>query len=344
MSIIKVNKLTKVYSVAQKESGFVGTLKSFFHRRHKQIKAVDEVTFKIDEGELVGFIGPNGAGKTTTLKMLSGLLYPTSGRIEVLDYTPWQRKPGFQKQFAFVAGQKNQLWWDLPAYETFLLNKEIYEVSDKDFNKRIDYLSQMLDISDLLKTQVKKLSLGQRMKAELIAALIHQPKVLFLDEPTLGLDPQTRFNIWEYIFKLRESHEMTIFMTTHYMNEAEYCDRIAIIDHGKIIALDTPANLKKRVGCDIIILTSEQRESLKKELKEKYKQDVIEDNGTLKIEVEEGEKFLPRLFNELQSPISSIELRKPTLEDVFLQLTGHQIRAERASEKDLMRARMKMRH
>src|SRR3972149_2413403 len=152
MSTIEVKNLTKIYKIHQKPPGIGGTFRSFFHRSYKQIKAASEVSFKIEESELVGFIGPNGAGKTTTLKVLSGLLYPTSGEISVLGFIPWQRKNNFQKQIVFVSGQKNQLWWDLPAYETFLLNKEIYGVSDKDFKERLDYLSEILDITDLLKT------------------------------------------------------------------------------------------------------------------------------------------------------------------------------------------------
>jgi ABC-2 type transport system ATP-binding protein len=164
-----------------------------------------------------------------------------------------------------------------------------------------------------------------------------------LDEPTLGLDPQTRSHLWEYILRLKKERQMTIFMTTHYMNEAEYCDRIAIIDYGKIVALDTPANLKKQVGGDIIRLTSKQREKLKEELKRRYQKEVKEEDKTLQLEVEDGEKFLPRLFNELDTKIDSIELRKPTLDDVFLNLTGRKIRDEEASPKDRLRNHMRMR-
>lgn len=236
MAAIDVKNLTKIYSVFQKEPGFSGTIKSLFRRKYQKIKALEDISFEIKEGELVGFIGPNGAGKTTTLKVLSGLLHPTSGQVNVLGHIPWQRKPEFQKQFAFVAGQKNQLWWDLPAYETFLLNKEIYEVSDKDFKERIAYLSQILDISDLLKTQVKKLSLGQRMKAELIAALIHSPSVLFLDEPTIGLDVVAQNSMREFIKNYNENFNSTIVLTSHYMGDVEkLCRRVIIIDKGKIL-------------------------------------------------------------------------------------------------------------
>lgn len=322
MNIIEVKNLTKKY---------------------KGLTAVDGVSFDVRQGEIFGFLGPNGAGKSTTISMLATLIFPSAGEALINGFNINSQRNEVRRSIGLVF-QDPSLDDRLTANENLCFHADLYRLPKGDCEQRTTEVLKLVDLWDRRNDIVKTFSGGMKRRLEIARGLIHQPKVLFLDEPTLGLDPQTRFNIWEYIFKLRESHEMTIFMTTHYMNEAEYCDRIAIIDHGKIIALDTPANLKKRVGCDIIILTSEQRESLKKELKEKYKQDVIEDNGTLKIEVEEGEKFLPRLFNELQSPISSIELRKPTLEDVFLQLTGHQIRAERASEKDLMRTRMKVRH
>ena len=181
MPVIEVKHLKKYYRVHQKEPGLAGSIKSLFHRKYYDAKAVDGVSFSIDEGELIGFIGPNGAGKTTTLKVLSGLLYPTSGHVSVLGYIPWDRKPAFQKQFSLVMGQKNQLWWDLPAMESFILNKEIYEVPQAQYNKTLDELVDLLEVKDYLKVQVRKLSLGQRMKMELIAALIHSPKILFLE-------------------------------------------------------------------------------------------------------------------------------------------------------------------
>ena len=186
--IISVSHLKKQYQVFKKESGFLGSIKSLVSRRYESVPAVNDISFNIDEGELVGFIGPNGAGKTTTLKCLSGLLYPTSGRLSVLGHVPYTREKALLKEIALVMGQKNQLWWDLPAIETFLLNKEIYEIPGVMFKKTLSELVDLLDVSSLLEVQVRKLSLGERMKMELIAALIHTPKVLFLDEPTIGLD------------------------------------------------------------------------------------------------------------------------------------------------------------
>lgn len=236
MSVISVKHLIKYYRVHEKEPGLKGSIKSLFARKYQNVKAVDDISFKINEGELVGFIGPNGAGKTTTLKCLSGLLYPTGGEVNVLGFTPWDRKPEFQKQFSLVMGQKNQLWWDLPAMETFILNKEIYEVPDDKYKETLDKLVELLDVKDILKIQVRKLSLGQRMKCELIAALLHNPKVLFLDEPTIGLDVVMQKVMRDFLKEYNREFKSTIILTSHYMGDVqELCKRVIIIDHGKVL-------------------------------------------------------------------------------------------------------------
>jgi len=234
--VIEVKNLKKYYKVHQKEPGLMGSIRSLFHRKYYDVKAVDGMSFEIGEGELVGFIGPNGAGKTTTLKVLSGLLYPTSGFVSALGYTPWDRKPAYQKQFSLVMGQKNQLWWDLPAIESFILNKEIYEVSDERYKTTLDELVTLLEVEDILKVQVRKLSLGQRMKMELIAALIHSPKILFLDEPTIGLDVVMQKKMRDFIKEYNRRFKATIILTSHYMDDVkELCERVIIIDHGKLL-------------------------------------------------------------------------------------------------------------
>lgn len=236
MSIISVKNLKKYYSIHQKEPGFWGSVKSFINRKYYDVKAVDGVSFEINEGELIGFIGPNGAGKTTTLKVLSGLLYPSWGQVSILGYEPFKRQTAFQKQFALIMGQRNQLWWDLPPWESFILNKEIYEVPDEKFNKVVSELSEILQVEDILKVQVRKLSLGQRMKCELIAALLHSPKILFLDEPTIGLDVVAQKNMRDFIKTYNEKFNATIILTSHYMGDVKaLCKRIIIIDHGKIL-------------------------------------------------------------------------------------------------------------
>ncbi len=236
MSIIQINNLKKYYQVHKKEPGLAGSIKSLFKRKYEDVKAVDNISFQIEEGELVGFIGPNGAGKTTTLKCLSGLLYPTSGFVSVLGYTPYNRKKEFLKQISLVMGQKNQLWWDLPAMETFILNREIYEIPKMQFEETLEELTALLEVKDILKVQVRKLSLGQRMKCELIAALLHSPKVLFLDEPTIGLDVVSQKKMRDFIRDYNQKKKSTIILTSHYMGDVkELCQRVIIIDKGRVV-------------------------------------------------------------------------------------------------------------
>jgi len=236
MKTVIVENLVKQYKTHQKEEGLIGSVKSFFKRKYLTVNAVNNLSFAIKEGELIGFIGPNGAGKTTTLKCLSGLLHPTGGEISVLGFTPYSRKKEFLKQIALVMGQKNQLWWDLPAIDTFTLNKEVYEIKNAGFKKRLDELVRLLDFDKLLTIPVRKLSLGERMKGELIASLLHQPKVLFLDEPTIGLDVVMQKNIRDFIREYNKRYKATISLTSHYMEDVkELCKRVIIIDHGQIL-------------------------------------------------------------------------------------------------------------
>ncbi len=214
----------------------MSSLKSLVYRKKLYAEAVKKINLNIQPGELIGFLGPNGAGKTTTLKMLSGIIHPTSGSASVLGYTPWQRQADFQKQFALVMGQKNQLWWDLPAMESFLLNKAIYEITDSAFSATLQELATILDINDILHIPVRKLSLGQRMKCELTGALLHSPQVLFLDEPTIGLDVVSQKNIREFLKKYNRQKNITIILTSHYMEDVEaLCERVVIINHGSLI-------------------------------------------------------------------------------------------------------------
>lgn len=232
---IAVDNLSKIFKVHKRQPGLKGSFKSLFKREYKYIKAVEDISFEITQGELVGFIGPNGAGKTTTLKMLSGLLYPTNGEVSVLGYTPVERKNDFLKQISLVMGQKNQLWWDLPAIETFRLNKEIYEVSSDRYREVLNELVDMLNIGSILDQQVRKLSLGQRMKCELVASLLHTPKVLFLDEPTIGLDVVAQKKLRNFVNKYNQKYGSTIILTSHDMGDvAELCKRVIIINNGNI--------------------------------------------------------------------------------------------------------------
>ena len=236
MPIIQIENLSKTYEYYRKPAGFWNSVKSLFHREKLFAEAVKSINFSIEEGELVGFLGPNGAGKTTTLKILSGIIYPTSGSAKVLGYTPWKRQARFQKRFALVMGQKNQLWWYWPAMESFILNKEIYEVPEAMFKETLEELTELLDIKNILDVQVRKLSLGQRMKCELVAALLHSPRVLFLDEPTIGLDVVSQNNVREFIKKYNRFKKTTIILTSHYMEDVEaLCERVIIINHGLIV-------------------------------------------------------------------------------------------------------------
>jgi ABC-2 type transport system ATP-binding protein len=236
MSLIEVKNLKKTYEYYKKAPGLLASIKSLFHREKLFTEAVKDINFSIEQGEIVGFLGPNGAGKTTTLKMLSGILYPSGGEATVLGHTPWKREKEFQMNFALVMGQKNQLWWDLPAMESFILNKEIYEVPDKIFSETLEELSTLLDIKKLLDVPVRKLSLGERMKCELVAALLHSPKVLFLDEPTIGLDVISQNNIREFLKEYNKKKKTTIILTSHYMEDVEaLCERVIVINHGTIV-------------------------------------------------------------------------------------------------------------
>lgn len=236
MVTISVTHLKKYYQVYKRSPGFVSTLKSFVRRPVEKVEAIDDISFTISEGELVGFIGPNGAGKTTTLKCLSGLLYPTAGQISVLGFEPWNREGEYLKKISLVMGQKNQLWWDLPSSETYRLNKEIYEIKDDDFVKNLKELSELLEADNLISLPVRKLSLGQRMKMELIAALLHKPKVLFLDEPTIGLDVVMQKKMRDFIADYNKKNNSTIILTSHYMSDVKkLCKRLIIIDQGKLL-------------------------------------------------------------------------------------------------------------
>ena len=232
---IVADALSKTYRTYKKKEGLAGALKGLFVRKYDEIAAAKNVSFTIEEGEFVGFLGPNGAGKTTVLKMLAGLLVPTSGTARVLNYVPWERKALFKRQFSLVLGQKNALWWDLPARESLELNRAIYEIDEKQFRRLVDELVDLLEVRDKLNVMVRELSLGERMKMELIAALIHGPKVLFLDEPTIGLDVVSQKKVRDFLRHYSEENRITTVLTSHYMQDIEeLCHRVIIVDHGQV--------------------------------------------------------------------------------------------------------------
>ena len=233
--VIETHDLTKVFRTYRKEAGLMGAFRGLFHRKYTETKAADSVSFSVGEGEFVGFLGPNGAGKTTVLKMLSGLLQPTSGTASVLGFNPAKRPVELKRQFALLMGQKNALWWDLPARESLELNRAIYGIDRHDFEVTVGELSELLDVADKMGVMVRELSLGERMKMELIAALMHRPKVLFLDEPTIGLDVMSQKKVREFLREYNRRHKVVTLLTSHYMQDIEeLCERVILIDHGKI--------------------------------------------------------------------------------------------------------------
>ena len=235
MALIELHNLQKTYRVYQKKEGLRASIKGLFKRTHKEVQAVKGINLKVEQGEFVAFLGPNGAGKTTTLKLLSGVIHPTSGTASVMGYTPWERENDYRRRFALVMGQKNQLWWDLPAQESFRLHQQIYGIDTQQFQNRLDELSDLLGLRKLLSQPVRELSLGERMKMELTAALLHSPEVLFLDEPTIGLDVVAQHNIQQFLKYYQEKRKITILLTSHYMKDvAALCKRVVIIADGRI--------------------------------------------------------------------------------------------------------------
>jgi ABC-2 type transport system ATP-binding protein len=234
-AVIAVAGLTKTYTFHQQGAGLAGALRSLVRRAYETRLAVERIDFTIGRGEVVGLLGPNGAGKTTTLKMLSGLLYPTSGEVEVLGHTPSKRKPDYLRRIALVMGQKTMLWWDVPAMESLLLHKDMYDLTTEEFDRNVAELADLLEVRDLLNVQVRKVSLGERMKLELMAALVHRPEVLFLDEPTIGLDVVAKARVRAFLAEVTRRHGTTILLTSHDMDDIEaLCSRVMVIDHGRL--------------------------------------------------------------------------------------------------------------
>ncbi len=306
MSIITVNNLSKQF---------------------KSLKAVDGISFSVNEGEVFGFLGPNGAGKTTTINILCTLLSPTTGAAEIAGYD-CAKNPDEVRATIGLIFQDTTLDAGLTAYENLKFHAYLYNLDRKLTERRID---EMLGVVELLSRKhdlIKTFSGGMKRRLEIARGLLHYPRVLFLDEPTIGLDPQTRNTIWDFINTLRKKEKITVFMTTHYMEEAENCDRIAIMDHGKIIALDTPAHLKGMVHGDIIHLVTADNQLAQEEIQRTFNIVAREENEGLSIEAEKGEEFIPRLIHVLPVQTLSVSLKKPTLNDVFLRLTGRTIRDE----------------
>jgi len=306
-------------------------------KRFVQLVAVDQVSLSVTEGEIFGFLGPNGAGKTTTINILCTLLRPTSGTALVNGYDIIRQRNQVRSSIGLVF-QDPTLDEYLTGEQNLRFHAYAYNVPRSVRERRIGELLELVGLSDRRKSKVRTYSGGMKRRLELVRGLLHRPRVLFLDEPTLGLDPQTRRHIWEYIHTLRQQERLTIFLTTHYMDEAENCDRIAIIDYGRIVALDTPDKHKDSLGGDLVTLKAEDNEAAVLELKERYNLSPEIQNGAVSFCVPQGERFLPDFVRGFRSRLLSISVRRPTLDDVFLRLTGHAIREQEADSMGRMRA------
>jgi ABC-2 type transport system ATP-binding protein len=305
-------------------------------KRFGPLTAVDEISFQVEDGEVFGFLGPNGAGKTTTINMLCTLMRPTAGTAKVAGYDVANQRDAVRQSIGLVF-QDPSLDDQLTARENLWFHSLLYNVTGGESARRIDDVLRVVGLWDRRHTVVRTFSGGMKRRLEIARGVLHYPRVLFLDEPTLGLDPQTREHVWAYILELQRAHEITVFMTTHYMEEAEHCNRIAIIDQGKIVALDTPESLKRTVGEDIITLRVEDSQTASQEIRRRFGLEPVVDDTRIRLEVEAGAELIPQLVRELGVTIKSVDLHRPTLDDVFLKLTGRAIREDEADPLAAMR-------
>lgn len=310
----------------------------------KNFQAVKGVTFHVEKGEIFGFLGPNGAGKSTTINMLCTMLKPSGGNVFINGYNVVTHKNEVRKSVGIIF-QENTLDEKLTAKENLLLHCKFYKIPKNLREQRIQEVLEIVDLVDKQKLLVETYSGGMKRRLEIARGLLHYPKVLFLDEPTVGLDPQTRSHIWEYILKLKEKEGITMFLTTHYLDEAEISDRIAIMDQGEIIAIDSPTQLKKQLGGDIIEITTTDKEAALQEIEEKIEPlEVTVKDEVIRIKVTDSDAFISNFIKKLDTPITSLNIRKPTLNDVFLAFTGREIREEEASKSDQLKKHFRRMH
>ncbi|MCY6492965.1 ABC transporter ATP-binding protein [Leptolyngbya sp. GGD] len=317
MSSITVDRLTKVYPVAVKEAGFKGTVTHFFKRTYRQVKAVQDVSFHIEPGEVVGFLGANGAGKTTTLKMLTGLIHPSSGKVTVAGHVPFERRSSFLQKITLVMGQKQQLIWDLPAADSLRINAAVYGISDRTLQARIGELSEMLSLEGKLTQPVRKLSLGERMKCELLAALLHEPQVLFLDEPTLGLDVNAQVSVREFLKEYNAQYKATVLLTSHYMADiTALCERVLMIHQGQLIYDGSLDGLVDRFSPCREVKVEFNRTYTESELSAYgYVQEVEKQSVRFLVQQEDLTQAIARILAELQ--VVDLAVSDPPIEEVI---------------------------
>ncbi|RME96602.1 MAG: ATP-binding cassette domain-containing protein [Verrucomicrobia bacterium] len=322
MKVIEVRELTRVFRTRRKEPGLRGAVRGLFRRQMERTCAVDRISFDIEEGELVGFLGPNGAGKTTTLKMLAGLLHPTSGEARVLGYVPWERDDRYRRQFALVLGQKNQLWWDLPAWESLELNAEIYGLPRRQFEETVEELSTLLQVRDRLGVMVRELSLGERMKMELIAALLHRPRVLYLDEPTIGLDVVSQQTVREFVRHYNATRRTTILLTSHYMADIQaLCRRVIVIHRGRLLFDGRLEDILDRfVDFKLITIDCEPGAPVRWEVARRFGDVETAEAGRLQLRVKRQE-VIPACKALLEAlPVRDIDIQELPVEEVIRRL------------------------
>jgi ABC-2 type transport system ATP-binding protein len=322
MAMIEVQHLTRIFRTYKKQPGFWGGVKGLFNRQYEETAAAKDISFSIAEGEFVGFLGPNGAGKTTTLKMLSGLIFPTSGTARVAGFDPTKRENAYRRIFALVLGQKNQLWWDLPAIESFALLRAIYGLKEEDYKTTLDELVLLLGVADKLNVMVRELSLGERMKMELIAALIHRPKVLFLDEPTIGLDVVSQRAVRVFLRDYNKRHRVTIVLTSHYMADIkELCERVIVIHKGSKIydgsldLLETGPDTKQKIVCFV-----PKDDGFPETWKSKYGETARSADGTFTLRVSSDDVVAVAQEVLAAGPVADITIQDVPLEDIIADL------------------------
>jgi ABC-2 type transport system ATP-binding protein len=305
-------------------------------KTYGKVPAVQGIDLTVRRGEVFGFLGPNGAGKSTTIGILCTLLLPTSGRALVAGFDV-ARQPGSVRSRIGLVFQDPSLDDQLTARENLEFHAFVYNVPRSERRQRIDGVLEMVELSDRAGSPVRTFSGGMKRRLEIARGILHYPRVLFLDEPTLGLDPQTRSRIWAYLHDLRRREGITLFMTTHYMDEAEFSDRIAIMDRGRIVAEGTPDQLKAMVGGDVVTVTASDTQAAAAEIRRAFGLDPVVDDGRVRVEVEDGASFVPRLVRDLAMPLTTVAVSRPSLDDVFLKLTGRAIREQAADERDMLR-------